>query len=130
MQRRILVVDDDRLIRELLADALRDEGFEVALAASGDAALRELEQGVCFDLLLTDLSMRGMDGLELLERIKREHPQTDVVILTGYASVESALRALRLGAADYLLKPVKPPEIVYCVERVMLRRTGAIHTGH
>jgi diguanylate cyclase (GGDEF)-like protein len=122
MQRRILVVDDDRLIRELLADALRDEGFEVALAASGDAALRELAQGVCFDLLLTDLSMRGMDGLELLERIKREHPQTDVVILTGYASVESALRALRLGAADYLLKPVKPPEIVYCVERVMLRR--------
>ena len=103
MQRRILVVDDDRLIRELLGDALRDQGFEVALAASGEAAVCELSRGAAFDLLLTDLSMRGMDGLELLERIKREHTQTDVVILTGHASVDSALRALRLGAADYLL---------------------------
>ena len=122
MQRRILVVDDDRLIREFVCDALRDEGFDVEAVASGPEALDTLAKRSPFDLLLTDLSMRGMDGIELLERIKLEHPKTDVVILTAYASVDSALNALRLGASDYLIKPAKPPEIVYCVQRVMLRR--------
>jgi diguanylate cyclase (GGDEF)-like protein len=75
-----------------------------------------------FDVIVTDLSMREMDGLELLERIKRASPETDVIIFTAYASLESALEALRLGASDYLRKPAKPPEILYSVKRTMLRR--------
>ncbi len=122
MEKRILVVDDDRLIREMTRDALALENFRVATATSGATALQRLEEDGPFDIVITDLSMREMDGLELLERVKREYPRTDVIVLTAYASLESALEAMRLGAADYLRKPVKPPEIVYGVKRALLRR--------
>jgi CheY-like chemotaxis protein len=72
--------------------------------------------------VITDLSMREMDGMELLERIKRASPHTEVIVLTGCASLESALQAMRLGAADYLRKPVSAPEITYGVKRTLLRR--------
>jgi diguanylate cyclase (GGDEF)-like protein len=122
MDKRVLVVDDDRLIREMTRDALVQEGFRVATAASGREALSRLGDEGPFDLVLTDLSMREMDGLELLERIKRASPRTEVIVLTGYASLESALQAMRLGAADYLRKPVSAPEITYGVKRTLLRR--------
>ena len=122
MAKRILVVDDDRLIREMTRDALVPEGFRVAMANGGATALLRLEEDGPFDMVITDLSMREMDGLELLERIKREHPKTDVIVLTAYASLESALEAMRLGASDYLRKPVKAPEIVYGVKRSLLKR--------
>ncbi|HTO53717.1 MAG TPA: diguanylate cyclase [Myxococcota bacterium] len=122
MDKRVLVVDDDRLIRELTRDALVQEGFRVATAASGREALSRLTDEGPFDLVITDLSMREMDGLELLERVKRASPHTEVIVLTGYASLESALQAMRLGAADYLRKPVSAPEITYGVKRTLLRR--------
>jgi diguanylate cyclase (GGDEF)-like protein len=122
MERRVLVVDDDRLIREMAADSLAHHGFQVSLAASGDEALALLAEQGPADVVLTDLSMRGMDGLQLLEHIKRIYPRTDVIILTAYASLESALEAMRLGASDYLRKPVRPPEILYGVQRTILRR--------
>ncbi len=122
MQRRVLVVDDDRLIRELVRETLVGDGYQVSLAASGTEALARMSEEGAFDLLLTDLSMREMDGLSLIEQVKRRHPKTDVVILTGYASLESALQAMRLGAADYLRKPAKPAELLYCVNRTVLRR--------
>ncbi len=122
MDKRVLVVDDDRLIREMTRDALVQEGFRVATAASGREALSRLGDEGPFDLVITDLSMREMDGMELLERIKRASPHTEVIVLTGYASLESALQAMRLGAADYLRKPVSPPEITYGVKRTLLRR--------
>jgi two-component system cell cycle response regulator len=122
MDKRVLIVDDDRLIREMARDGLVREGFEVSTAASGAEALTLLADEGPYDLVLTDLSMREMDGMQLMEEVKRCHPRTDVVILTAYASLESALQALRLGAADYLRKPIKPPEIVYCVNRALLRR--------
>ena len=122
MDKRVLVVDDDRLIREMTRDALVQEGFRVATAASGREALSRLGDEGPFDLVLTDLSMREMDGMELLERIKRASPHTEVIVLTGYASLESALQAMRLGAADYLRKPVSAPEITYGVKRTLLRR--------
>ncbi|MFQ5699727.1 MAG: diguanylate cyclase [Myxococcota bacterium] len=126
MNRRVLVVDDDRLIREMTRDALTAEGMQVEQAASGPEALARLDECGPFGIVLTDLSMREMDGLELLQRIKRVAPKTDVIILTAYASLESALEAMRLGAADYLRKPVKPPEILYCVKRTLLRRRVVI----
>ncbi len=122
MDKRVLVVDDDRLIREMTRDALVQEGFRVATAASGREALSRLGDEGPFDLVITDLSMREMDGLELLERVKRASPRTEVVVLTGYASLESALQAMRLGAADYLRKPVSASEITYGVKRTLLRR--------
>ena len=122
MDKRVLVVDDDRLIREMTRDALVQEGFRVATAASGREALSRLGDEGPFDLVVTDLSMREMDGMELLERIKRASPHTEVIVLTGYASLESALQAMRLGAADYLRKPVSAPEITYGVKRTLLRR--------
>jgi len=122
MDKRVLVVDDDRLIREMTRDALVQESFRVATAATGREALSRLVDEGPFDLVITDLSMREMDGLELLERVKRASPRTEVIVLTGYASLESALQAMRLGAADYLRKPVSAPEITYCVKRTLLRR--------
>ncbi len=122
MERRVLVVDDDRLIRELARDTLAAEGFQVVLAASGAEALRLLSAEGPFELVLTDLSMREIDGLQLLERVKRMHPKTDVVILTAYASLETALEAMRLGAIDYLRKPVRPAEMAYCISRAFLRK--------
>ena len=122
MDKRVLVVDDDRLIREMTRDALVQESFRVATAATGREALSRLGDEGPFDLVITDLSMREMDGLELLERVKRASPRTEVIVLTGYASLESALQAMRLGAADYLRKPVSAPEITYCVKRTLLRR--------
>jgi len=122
MDKRVLVVDDDRLIREMTRDALVQEGFRVATAASGREALSRLGDEGPFDLVITDLSMREMDGMELLERVKRASPHTEVIVLTGYASLESALQAMRLGAADYLRKPVSAPEITYGVKRTLLRR--------
>jgi len=122
MDKRVLVVDDDRLIREMTRDALVQEGFRVATAASGREALSRLGDEGPFDLVITDLSMREMDGMELLERVKRASPRTEVIVLTGYASLESALQAMRLGAADYLRKPVSAPEITYGVKRTLLRR--------
>ncbi|HXZ86183.1 MAG TPA: diguanylate cyclase [Myxococcota bacterium] len=122
MDKRVLVVDDDRLIREMTRDALVQEGFRVATAASGREALSRLGDEGPFDLVITDLSMREMDGMELLERVKRASPRTEVIVLTGYASLESALQAMRAGAADYLRKPVSAPEITYGVKRTLLRR--------
>ena len=122
MVKRILVVDDDALIRELVRDVLTAEGYRVVAVGSGREALDRIEREGPPDLIISDLSMREMDGLELLELVKAEHPRTDVIILTGYASLESALQAMRLGAADYLRKPVRAPEIVYGVKRTLLRR--------
>ena len=122
MEKRILVVDDDRLIRQLVRDALEGEGFRVAEAASGPEAIERMRIEGAPAIVLSDLSMREMDGLQLLEQIKTDYPKTDVIILTGYASLESALQAMRLGAADYLRKPVRESEVVYAVKRTALRR--------
>ncbi len=119
---RVLVVDDDRLIRVMTHDALSEEGFTVDMAASGADALEAIRLHGPYAVVITDLSMPEMDGLALMEKIKRAEPRTDVIILTGYASLESALQAMRLGAADYLRKPVEGPEIVYGVKRTILRR--------
>jgi two-component system, cell cycle response regulator len=119
---RILVVDDDRLIQEMTRDALESERFEVETASSAAAALEHLREQPPFEIVITDLSMRDMDGLQLMEVVRRLHPRTDVIILTGYASLDSALRAMRLGAADYLRKPVSQQEVAYSVKQTLLRR--------
>ncbi|HZO08515.1 MAG TPA: diguanylate cyclase [Myxococcota bacterium] len=117
---RVLVVDDDRLNREILRDVLADRA-EVECAASAEAALEALARRPV-DLVISDLTMPGLSGTALLERVRREHPDTDFVLLTAHASVESAVAALRMGAADYLTKPVQAEELVLVVERIFSRR--------
>ncbi len=117
---RVLVVDDDRLTREIARDALGDRA-RVQVCESALAALEALRAEPA-DLVLSDLTMPGMDGLELLEQVRRSHPGTDFVLVTAHASVESAIQALRKGAADYLLKPVRPDELGVVVDRLLARR--------
>jgi diguanylate cyclase (GGDEF)-like protein len=117
---RVLVVDDDRLIREIVRDTLAERA-RVEPCSTAEAALEALAREPA-DVVVSDLTMPGMSGLELLERVRRTHPGTDFVLLTGHASVESAVEALRMGAADYLVKPVRPEELAVVVERLLARR--------
>ena len=120
MGKRVLVVDDDRLIREMIRDALAEESFRVAAAATGTEALERLRDEGPFEVMISNLP--ADDPLQLIEAACREHPETDVIVLTAYESLENALQALRLGAVDCLRKPVRPPEVVQSVKRAMLRR--------
>lgn len=118
---RILVADDDRLVRAIFGDALSRAGHEVVTAADGRQAIARLEEGP-FDLLLTDLLMPEMDGLELLDEAKRRWPTLDVVVLTSVGTAEPAVRALRAGALHYLVKPVDPEALVLEVHRCLENR--------
>jgi len=119
---RVVVVDDSRMDRERAADALRSGcEVQVELCATAEAALEALRREPA-DLVLSDLTMPGISGLDLLERIRREHPGTDFVVLTGHASVESAVGALRMGATDYLRKPIQAEELVLVVQRLLAGR--------
>jgi diguanylate cyclase (GGDEF)-like protein len=117
---RVLVVDDDRLIREMVRDAIGDRA-SVECFSSSEAALEAL-RGEPADLVISDLTMPGLSGIELLEAIRRIHPSTDFVLLTGNATVESAVGALRMGAADYLTKPIRAAELAFIVERILAQR--------
>ena len=102
---RILAVDDQRYFRELVSGLLAELGYETQTASSGEDALQALEQQSTFDIVITDLVMPGIDGCELVRRIKALRPEQDVVVATGVVDVRSAVEAMRVGAADYLLKP-------------------------
>src|SRR5512142_543171 len=102
---RILVVDDEVNARTALAELLRDEGYSVETAADGFKALPKLEE-FAPELLLTDLKMPGMDGLELMKKAQERDPDCVVVMMTAFGAVDSAVKAMRAGAADYLTKPV------------------------
>ncbi len=102
---RILIVDDEPNIRQGLAEALAGQGYEIEQAASGESALERLSLTPC-DLVLVDLVMEGMDGIDLLQDVKRLWPQTEVVIITAHGTVETAVKALKEGAYDYLTKPI------------------------
>ncbi|MEJ5376401.1 MAG: endopeptidase La [bacterium] len=113
---RLLVVDDEEIARENMRHVLSKEGYEVATASNGIQALDMLRQKA-FDLVLTDLKMERVDGLELLGRIKELHPETSVILITGYATVDTAVRAMKTGACDYLAKPFQLEELRAAVTR-------------
>ncbi len=115
---KVLVVDDEKVIREILADFLSMEGFSVRTAEDGVAALAELSKG-SFDLVLSDLKMPNMGGLELLEAIRLHSPNVVVVIMTGFGTVETAIDAMKRGAYDYILKPFKVEEVVHTIRRAL-----------
>jgi two-component system response regulator PilR (NtrC family) len=117
MNTRILVVDDERAIRDLLAEALREAGYEVVSAGEGEEALRILrEENV--HIAICDIRMPGMDGIELLGHIRDVSPETVVILVTAFASVETAVNALRSGAFDYILKPLIFDDIIAKISRI------------
>jgi NtrC-family two-component system response regulator AlgB len=115
--KRILLVDDEENIRITLSRYLASRDYEVKTASSGAEALAVMNTWVP-ELLVTDLRMDGMNGLELIERAKREHPDMTIVIITAYASVETAVAAMKHGAYDYLTKPFSLDEIAHLLQRV------------
>jgi two-component system response regulator HydG len=114
---RILIVDDEEAMRESLAAWLNKAGYEVGMAAGGPEALEILNRD-SYDLLLVDIKMPGMDGLELLGRVKTDHPDVIVVMITAYGSIESAVASMKKGAGDYLLKPFDPEQLIILIEKM------------
>jgi DNA-binding NtrC family response regulator len=119
---KVLVVDDEAAIRDLLEEALTRWGYQVVKAANGVQATEELRKGKIFEIALLDIRMPEMDGLELLRQIKRHDPATEVIIMTGYPTVGSAVEALKEGAYDYLTKPLILDEIRNLLSHVVERR--------
>jgi len=113
----IMIVDDEKIVRESFLHWFEKIGHSVEAAASGPEALARLAQ-VPFDLMFVDIKMPGMDGIELLERVKADFADTAVVIITAYGSIETAISAMKMGAADYLLKPFKPDQLTLVMEKV------------
>jgi response regulator RpfG family c-di-GMP phosphodiesterase len=113
---RILVVDDEKVIRDMLADFLGMEGYVVRTAEDGTSALGELEKGH-YDLVISDLKMPRMGGIQLLDAIGKTAPDALTVIMTGFGTVETAIDAMKRGAYDYVLKPFKLDEVVHVVQR-------------
>jgi response regulator RpfG family c-di-GMP phosphodiesterase len=118
---RILVVDDERVIRDILAEFLSLEGYSVHTVEDGEKALTELRLRP-YDLLITDLKMPKISGLQLLEKIEAERLGVLTVLMTGFGTVETAIEAMKKGAYDYLLKPFKVEEVIHVVERALYRQ--------
>jgi two-component system cell cycle response regulator len=118
---RILAVDDQRYFRELLEGLLSEEGYDVVTASSGEEALRILDQSH-FDVVLTDLVMPGMDGNDLVHRVKERDPEQEVVVVTGVVDVKTAVDAMKLGAAEYLIKPFDRETLANAIEKILQNR--------
>ncbi len=117
-----LIIDDEENIRFFLKQTLQKEGHLIATAASGEEALERLRE-TRYDLVIVDLRLGGkVDGLRVLEAVKWRWPQTIVIILTGYGTLETALAAIREGVDGYLLKPVEPNEVRHTVQNALARR--------
>jgi two-component system NtrC family response regulator len=114
---RILVVDDERGMCEFLRFLLQEEGYAVDVAHSGDQALAKVEEDK-FQLILVDIKMPGLDGLEMLRKLREADEDTVVIVMTGYSSLDSAIKAIKYDASDYLTKPFDDPDAVLAaVER-------------
>jgi signal transduction histidine kinase len=119
MANKILVVDDEKEVRGFLNKALsRIAGFQVELAESGKEALQKIEKEP-FDLILTDLKMPGMDGLQLITEIEKSKPETLTIMMTGHGTIDSALEAMKRGASDYLMKPLNLDELIVRIQKVL-----------
>lgn len=119
--KRVLVVDDEPMIVSLLSAVLREKGWDVTEARSGTDGIDQLDRAR-FDVILTDLVMPGDSGIDLLRAAKEIHPDVEVILMTGYATAETAIEAMRNGAFHYIMKPLKPEEVVNLVEKAYSQR--------
>lgn len=118
---RILIVDDEKAVRESLANWFRDEGYGVDVAESGKEALAKLTHSN-WDVFLIDIRMPGMDGLELQRKLKEAQPDATVIIMTAYASVETAVEGMKQGAYDYIIKPFDPDDLEHTIRNAVERK--------
>src|SRR3990172_3991028 len=125
MKSSILIVDDEPITRKSLSDILRLEGYVVAAVPNGQAAVEHVRTHHV-DLMIVDLRMPGMDGLEVVQVVNQIAPDTEIILLTAFASTETAIQALRLRIHDYLQKPASPAQIVASVKKGLDRRTARV----
>lgn len=123
---KILVVDDEEVVRLSHIRTLASMHCNVEVVKDGAEALRVMQQRPA-DVVLLDLRMPGMDGMAVLKAIKQSWPETEVVIITGYPNIETAKEAVRLGAYDYLAKPVGPDEVIHVANGAMTQKKWALH---
>jgi len=117
---RILVVDDEPIVGDRLKYSFEKEGYEVESFTDGASALRRVgERG--FDIVITDLKMRGVDGMQVLERVQERCPGALVIVITGFGSIETAVEAMKKGAFDYLTKPFRLDDVKAIVRRAVER---------
>jgi DNA-binding NtrC family response regulator len=114
----ILVVDDELIVRESLTKWFREDGFRVDAAENAAAALRKLQAG-CWNLMLVDIKMPGMDGIELLQRVRQTNKEVVVIVITAFATVDTAVKALKEGAYDYITKPIDPDYLDHMVDKAL-----------
>ncbi len=118
---QLLIVDDDTAMREMLASLFRDRGYAVEEAASAAEALERADQQ-CFDVALSDIRMPGKTGIEMVGELRQRLPETPVVLMTAFGSIDSAVESMRAGAFDYITKPFEPDAVVLTIERALERR--------
>ncbi len=123
MKSNILIVDDETIARQSLTDILKLEGYVVSSAPNGQAAVEHVRTHAV-DLMIVDLKMPGMDGLEVVQVVNQISPETEVILLTAHGSIETAIQALRLHIHDYLLKPASPAQIIASVKKGLSRRSS------
>lgn len=123
--REVLVVDDELRIRNMLSQALKEMGFRATLAPTAEAAARALAQQP-FDILILDLNLPGMDGMEFLTSIRKRHPDIQVIVLTGFGDLEAAKRAIHLDVVEFLTKPCALGNLEVALDRASKRRKGQI----
>lgn len=123
---RILIVDDEEVVRRSHLRVLAGPGCEVDAVRDGDHALQAMESGA-YDIVLLDLRMPGMDGMSLLQTLKQRWPESEVIVITGYPSVDTAKEAIRLGACDYLAKPLAPREVIQAATCAMEQKHWTLH---
>ncbi len=118
---RILVVDDEMIVCESCQRILEEEGYEVEIALSGKEAFKKMKENP-FDIVITDLKMPEIDGMEVLKKFRKEYPDAVVIMITGYGTVQSAVEAMKLGAFDYIPKPFTPDEVLVVVNKAIEKR--------
>ena len=123
---KILVVDDEEVVRLSHIRALASAHCKVEVVRDGNEALQVMERRPA-DVVLLDLRMPGMDGMAVLKTIKERWPETEVVIITGYPTIETAKEAVRLGAYDYLAKPIGPDDVINVANGAMTQKKWALH---
>ncbi len=121
---KILIVDDELIMRESLAGWLERDGHDVQTAASGEEALEKVKE-TQFDIFLVDIKMEGMSGLDVLRNVRESDPDADVVMITAYGSIPSAIEAMKDGAYDYMLKPFDPNELGVLIEKIIQHQEQA-----
>ena len=118
---RILVVDDEQSMRDFLSIMLKKEGYDVVTAENGGGALKAIQAEI-FDLVITDVKMPDIDGIEVLKTVKEVSPETVVIMITAFATAETAVEAMKLGAYDYITKPFKVDEIKLVIQKALEKR--------